>query len=54
MSALTLMTASAPTCEGLATQVSPVRVSVPLVIVALTADIGTPGTEMLIGLLMPA
>ncbi len=52
--AVTEITASEPTLPGCATQRSPLRVSVPLVIVACTAFIGTPGTEMLIGLAMPA
>lgn len=54
ISALTVMTASCPTWEGRATHVSPWRVRVPLVIDAETLALATPGTEMLMGLSMPA
>ena len=50
----TVITASDPTLPGWATHPSPFLVSVPLVMVAVRAYIGTPGTDMLIGLAIPA
>ena len=54
MLAVTVTTASLPTADGRATQWSPLRVSVPLVIVAEMSPMATPGTEMPMGLSMPA
>ena len=54
MLAVTDTTASAPTFVGLATQVSPLRVSEPLVIDAEIALVGIPGTAIEMGLSIPA
>ena len=46
--------ASVPTVVGRASHWSPLRTSVPFVIVAVTLPLGTPGTAIRIGLAIPA
>jgi len=48
------MMASVPTVVGRASHWSPLRTSVPFVIVAVTLPLGTPGTAIRIGLAIPA
>ena len=54
ISAETVTVASTPTLSGRATHPFPWRESVPLVMTADTSLVGTPGTEMLTGLFIPA
>ena len=52
--AVTEIATSVPTDLGFAIQLSPERVSVPFVMVAEMALFGIPGTDMLMGLSIPA
>ena len=54
MRAFTDITASVPTFDGRASQISPLRVRVPFVMVAVTFPLGTPGTAIRISLAIPA